>query len=102
MRSRVTIALCVLQAVVLAVSAQTDSAKPQFKKPQVGMNESVQITGADGPAIGRPAAVDRNVVDDVETLEEKRETVDTELRYAKSKLEVAQKKLSVQLSLIHI
>lgn len=81
---------------MLAAWAQTDSAKPQFKKPQVGMNESVQITGAEGPAIGRPAAVDRNVVDDVETLEEKRETVDTELRYAKSKLEVAQKKLSVQ------
>jgi protein involved in polysaccharide export with SLBB domain len=79
------------------IFAQTTPAKPangaMFKQPQVGMNNSGTLAVAGQPALRIGAS---GASSDAEALEEKRATLETELRYAKTKLDAAQKKLAVQ------
>ena len=80
------------------VYAQTATPKPanggMFKQPQVGINDNGRLAAVDQPALR--GSVTPRVAEDAEALEEKRATLETEVRYAKTKLDAAQKKLAVQ------
>jgi protein involved in polysaccharide export with SLBB domain len=96
MISLIRIAAFVLASQALLL-AQTAAPKPangaMFKQPQVGMNNSGTLAVASQPALRIGASGGGG---DAEALEEKRATLETELRYAKTKLDAAQKKLAVQ------
>jgi protein involved in polysaccharide export with SLBB domain len=96
MISLIRIAVLALASQAL-VFAQTAAPKPangaMFKQPQVGMNNSGTLAVASQPALRIGASGGSG---DAEALEEKRATLETELRYAKTKLDAAQKKLAVQ------
>lgn len=70
------------------VQAQTPG-KIAFRKPQIEMSTG-QATAA--PSLNSK----RQAQQDTEDLEEKRQTLEGEVRYAKAKLDSAQKKLSLQ------
>lgn len=58
-----------------------------FRKTPVGINSSRTVT----------SSVDAKAAEaEVESLSERRQTLETEIRYAKSKVEAAQKKVSIQ------
>lgn len=77
-------------ATFAAGTAHAQSAgKILFRKPQVEMSAG-QASASPSLNSGRQAR------EDVEDLEEKRQTLEGEVRYAKAKLDSAQKKLSLQ------
>jgi protein involved in polysaccharide export with SLBB domain len=85
--------LAALSVLALPVAAQTNSAERKstgvtFRRPTVDMNNS--------GAILEKQEAQRKAQVDIEDLQEKQQTLQTEIRYATAKLEAAQKKMSVQ------
>lgn len=73
-----------------AVKAQTPRASgPSFRPTNIGINETVRV------APTAPASPVRSSAS-ADDLEEKREALEREIQYGKTKLEAAQKKLAVQ------
>jgi protein involved in polysaccharide export with SLBB domain len=78
--------------ITLAVAADPApaAAKPTFRKPTVALNNSPVAEPAPSPA---PKTT---VFTDAEDLREKQQTLQGEVRYAKAKLDAAQKQLALQ------
>ena len=71
--------------------AELGAQSPTFRQPKPVINESAPIASSSRPTISA-----RTTSNDQEDLEEKRETLQREVEYAKTKLAAAQKQMAIQ------
>lgn len=90
--------LALVMAIGLSGSLSSSQAQsrngPSFKQSSVGINETAPTAAASAPISSTPAASPAG--SSYEDIEEKREALEREIQYGKTKLEAAQKKLAVQ------